>query len=111
MVFLKEEIEVVVGDPEVEGFRELKNERRESGFCWSQITIGPERVGNEDSEHDGLDKPIYEEFRLRQEVLGLKEAFRTKSEKNWDHPNSEPAETQDHQFFSDFVFELSAVSA
>ena len=39
-------------------------------------------VGNEDSEHDGLDKPIYEEFRLRQEVLGLKEAFRTKSEKN-----------------------------
>ena len=33
MVFLKEEIEVVVGDPEVEGFRELKNERRESGFC------------------------------------------------------------------------------
>ena len=54
MELLEKEIEVVVGSPEIERFRELEDELVEIGLLVG-LSIGAERVGDQESEHDDIE--------------------------------------------------------
>ena len=54
MELLEKEIEVVVGSPEIERFRELENELVEIGLLVG-LSIGTERVGDQESEHHDIE--------------------------------------------------------
>ena len=75
---LEEEIEVVVGSPEVEGFRKLENELIEIGLLLG-IAVGPERVGDEEGEHEEADQPEEVELGGLDEVSIVEEAILTES--------------------------------
>ena len=79
MVLQEKEIEVVVRDPEVESFRELEYEIGDRWFVMQMISIGPEGVRYEDREHDGLNKAIYVELRLREDELQFQQTSGTES--------------------------------
>ena len=55
VVLSQEEIEVIIGSPKVESFRELENERREIGL-FESIAIGAYWKWNEKSKHCDLDE-------------------------------------------------------
>ena len=75
MRFLEKEIEVEVGNPEVKRLRKLENKRRDCRARLSGVPIGPERIGNEESEHDRVNGCIDIELRLLEHVVDQEETL------------------------------------
>ena len=102
----------MVGSPEVEGFRELKHQRRETSVLEVGIPIGADWKRNEESEHHDVDKLADVRLRSADEQIRRDSALVLAGVVlNGKRDLKHPADENGEQLSSDFVLELGGAAA
>ena len=100
MELLEEEIEEVVGSPEVEGFRELKD-----WFVYTGL------LGDQEGEHHDVEAIEEVEFRHLEESSRVVEAVVAEGHLKREKSRDDKAETEGEEFLLELVLERRAEQA